>query len=342
MNALLKPAPVSGQDEKYDGLLADVLMLHGGIKKVHMGKWAYMNGGRPYLENFFKSPDYDGTRERDFIPALGREFARHLPEQMSVVELGVGVAIDKTRAFIDAVAEATGGKKRIVEYVALDFVTDYPDAAAKGISETHRITSKGIVNDLYKIQGPLNTLAQPVLCSFNSMLWNSSIDPDTDPEYTYANGLRRIGHLVGPKGNVILTHFPVVDAQSTLEIYNREDCKKAVLEIPKLIQRIIAPVCELKSDGTSANYSDIFDYNATYNPHTEFVCMTLVPKADFTIKIMGETYDVLKSSPLEMVGSAKPSTEKFNRILSTARGSLVDTSKSSDGSVVGQLMRFSL
>ena len=51
-------------------LLGDFVGLLDHCIEAHTGIWAYRGSGRPYLEELFDSPDYDGTREAAVIPDI--------------------------------------------------------------------------------------------------------------------------------------------------------------------------------------------------------------------------------------------------------------------------------
>lgn len=329
------------ESEKYDGLLVDTLMLLTHRKTAHMAPWAYKNGGRPHLEQFFKSDEYDGTKESVVIPDLAHVFAKSLPDQISIVELGPGANYDKTSSFISEL-QAVRGKQTVVQYISLDFVDDYAINAAQEIANRFRITTGSVIADYTKMRGSITTFAPAVLVSWNSPIWNSQIDPTTEPDYTYASNLRKIGQLAGPNGSVVLTHFPANNATTTEEIYNRDDCRNAVLAIPTLIQRELAPKCKLMADGTSIKFSDIFNYSAKYDPTVECVSMSLVSKVNCTVNISQEKIDIKDGDTFEMVRSAKPSVGRFHNIASLAKGSIMDNAKLRDGTVVGHLLRFGM
>lgn len=331
--------------KKHDGLFTDTCNFLDQKILAHMGIWAYLNGGRPHLESFFASSDYDGRKEEDLIPQIGAQFARDLPKKISLIELGPGNACArKTSAFIDAFNAASNGEKRIVEYHALDVVKEYAENAATFIQDKYKISGNSIVGDYTSIKEQIDTSATPVLISWNSPVWNAPIVPDVEPDFIYASNLKKIGQLLGHGGVVILTHFPLRDTNEAHRIYNREDCAKAVLAIPGLIEKRLAPEVRVNThDGKiqTINFSELFDYSVTVNPVDEYVSMDLVAKRDAEISLGAEYGAFLHGNEhLHAVRSAKPSIRRFNNIVRTSGANVINTIQNNEGSVVAQAIQF--
>ncbi len=324
--------------KKHDGLFTDTCNLLDHKMQGHMGIWAYLNGGRPYLESFFNSADYDGKREEQIISQVGRQFARDLPNKITLIELGPGTAFEKkTSDFIDAF-NSVAGNKRIVEYQALDVVPDYANNASKYISTKYNITGSGIVCDYNKIQKPLDVLGTPVLISWNSPVWNAPVVPEVESDFIYASSLKKIGTLIGNEGIMILPHFPMMQASDTHRIYSNDDCRNAVLAIPKLIESRLSPKCFVS--GQSVKFNQIFDYDVRIDEQTDYVSMDLVAHSDAEI-ILGEYKTVINAGErFNAVRSAKPSIRRFNNIAKTSGANIINMTQNAEGSVVVQALQF--
>lgn len=323
-----------------DTLLMDTGNLLDHRILAHMGIWAYLNGGRPYLERFFSSPDYDGTREAAFIPSIGRQFARLLPQDFSLVELGPGKALEKTDAFLDAAKKARQGLEPL-EYIAVDVVEEYAQEAARHVKEKYHLRTRAIVADYTKMQD-IKTNGPAVLVSWNSPIWNSPITTDVEPDFVYASNLKKVGQLVGSDGLVILTHFPLGDTEQAARIYRNEDCKSAVMAIPSLIEKRLTPKCSANFNGAAeiANFHDLFEYSVNVDAANEFIAMDLRAKRDARISI-GEYSTLIQEGEIfNAVRSAKPSIGHFHRIAGVSNANIVNTVQDSEGSVVAQALQF--
>lgn len=327
------------QPEKFEGLFVDTCMLLERRMFAHMAPWAYVNGGRPHLERFFSSPDYDGTRESALLPLLGAQFYNDLPNEISLIELGPGKAHHKTINFIDAFNRAANGQKEIVEYQALDIVPDYACSAAATIKTRYNVRTKSIVADYNKLVGPMDSLSKKVMISWNSPVWNASIVPDMDPDFTYADKIKRVGHLVGRDGGIfITTHFPLRTPEETRKIYNSDDCRLAVLAIPSLIEKALSPLCT--ANGKKVNFSDLFDYRAVINLRDSYTSMNIVPKENAVVRLGDMEVVIEKGKPFELVRSAKPDIGRFNAIAGLAKANIINTLQNQAGDVVGQMLKF--
>lgn len=334
--------------KKHDGLFTDTCNFLDHKILDHMGIWAYLNGGRPHLERFFESENYDGKREEKLIRQIAEQAARDLPEKISLIELGPGKAFDKkTVAFIEAFEEASG-RKRFVDYTAVDIVEDYAKSSAEYIGKRFTLRTDHIVGDYYKIKAPIDVSRTPLLISWNTPIWNAPIIPDLEPDYIYASSIKKVGNLIGPEGTLILTHFPSRNGAETASIYNNDDNRKAVLAIPALIESRLNPVCRT-ADGKEVKFSKIFDYKAVahkaqgvpdWDKSIDYVEMNLVAKTDVHVKIGNYETVLHEGEEFNAVRSAKPSVNKFNHIARIAKAESINMLQSNDGSVVAQTLRF--
>lgn len=328
--------------EKPNGLFTDTCNFLDGREAARMSLWAYLNGGREHLERFFEQPDYDGKIEEGLIPIIANQFAGDLPDKISLIELGPGKAYStKTKAFIEAFNEAAGGSKRIVEYQALDVVEDYASEAASYVSNEFKITSSGIVADFTKMREQIETLASPVLISWNSPIWNSPIPNDVESDFVYANNMKRIGQILGPGGIAILTHFPMRDPDKTRGIYLGDNCQNAVMAIPGLIQKRLNPTCTTASDQT-VQFKDMFNYDVYLDDDNELVKMNLVVGGEEAIDVTMGDYEA-NLQPRQWftaVQSAKPGIKRFNRIANLAGADIINTAQAQGIAAVGQALQF--
>ncbi len=304
-----------------------------------MGIWAYMNGGRPHLESFFNSPDYDGKREELLIPSIGKQFAADIPEDFSLIELGPGKAYKKkTSDFLDAFKAARPGVEPL-EYIAVDVVEEYAQEAADFIRQKYNIRTKAITADYTRLS-EIRTNGAAVLVSWNSPIWNSPISTGVEPDFIYANNIRKIGQLVGSDGLAILTHYPLRDAQRTREIYNRDDNRNAVLAIPALIEKELKPVSHKLGTDSPIKFKDLFEFHADVNEADEYVAMNLRTTAPASTSI-GEYMAQLQENELfNAVRSGKPSIRRFNKIAGISGSAIVNTIQDAEGGVVAQALQF--
>lgn len=304
-----------------------------------MGTWAYMNGGRPHLESFFDSPDYDGKREELLIPSIGKQFAHDIPADFTLIELGPGKAYKKkTSDFLDAFKAARPGAEPI-EYIAVDIVDEYAQEAANFIRQKYNIRTKAITADYTKL-GEIKTHGAAVLVSWNTPIWNSAIVPDMEPDFIYASNIRKIGQLIGSDGLAILTHFPLRDAQRTREIYNRDDNRNAVLAIPALIDKVLQPSCQLPDNGKPLKFKELFDFHADVNEIDEYVAMNLRTNKSVAASIGEYTANLQEGELFNAVRSAKPSIRRFNKIASVSGAVIVNTLQDAEGGVAAQALQF--
>jgi len=337
--------PGEMQTKRPDNLYIDTVNLLDHRFAGHMGVWAYLNGGRPYLEKFFESDGYDGTKEIPFIPEIAKRFYHDMPDKISLIELGPGKAYTKkTTSFIEAFNEASKSSqtpKRIVEYFSLDIVPDYAREASSFISNKYNMVSSPILADFTGIETPIETLATPVIISWNSPIWNSAKVPAVGSDFVYASDLSKIGRVLGNNGTLILTHFPMRDANERVLTYKDDNCRQAVLAITNLIEKRLKPECHLQGGGV-IRFSDLFDYDVSINPRDEVVSMDLVSKHAATITIGDYSVSTLSGERFNAVRSAKPSIRRFNNIARLGNASVINTHQSTDGSVIAQALQFSV
>lgn len=323
-----------------ESLFLDTCNLLAHNSDGHMGVWAYMNGGRPHLEAFFDSPDYDGKREEALIPSIGKQFARDIPSDFSLIELGPGKAYKKkTSDFLDAFMQERPGVEPL-EYIAVDVVEEYAREAAEFIREKYRLRTRAIVAD-YTTLSDIKTHGAPVLVSWNSPIWNSPITAGVEPDFIYASNLGKIGQLVTSDGLAILTHYPLRDAGKTRNIYTREDNRQAVLAIPHLIEKDLHTTCKVPGTSESAGrFSDLFKFHVDVNERDEYVAMNLLATHATDTSISNYTAHIHEGESFNAVRSAKPSIRRFNRISQMAGAAIVNTLPDQDGGVVAQALHF--
>ncbi len=323
-----------------ESLFLDTCNLLAHNSNGHMGVWAYMNGGRPHLEAFFDSPEYDGKREEALIPSIGKQFARDIPSDFSLIELGPGKAYKKkTSDFLDAFMKARPGVEPL-EYIAVDVVEEYAREAAEFIREKYRLRTRAIVAD-YTTLSDIKTHGAPVLVSWNSPIWNSPISTNVEPDFIYASNLGKIGQLVSPDGLAILTHYPLRDAEKTRQIYSRENNRQAVLAIPHLIEKDLGPVCRIPgTSDTAGRFSELFKFHVDVNERDEYVAMNLLATRGSYTSISDYTAEISEGELFNAVRSAKPSIRRFNRMAQMSGAAIINTLPDHDGGVVAQALHF--
>lgn len=331
--------------EQSSALFTDTCNLLSKRQVGHMPKWAYLNGGRKYLEVFFQKPGYDGVREIEIISSMARQFGREFKgKKISLLEIGPGqAASQKTGLFLRNLQEVTG-QMPVVEYYSLDIVEDYATLSAQQISDEFRIPSRPITSDYTSIsRSDLDLLANPVIISWNSPIWNAGSSTDVDPDFKNSNNLKKFGNIVDNNGLLFLTHFPINDGRTLDALYRDTNCEKAVMAIAQLIERKLEPECHTTINGRDkkVKFTDAFSYDVYVDHKNEQVDMNLVSKYDTTIKI-GAHFEVSLHSGQRFtcVRSSKPSIQSFNRIVRMCNANLVNTVQNPDGDVAGQALRF--
>ncbi len=317
-----------------------------------MANWAYINGGKKYLERFFEHPQYEGNHEKNFLGDLAGQFVGNLKgKKYVVIEIGVGKTFDsKTSKFMDEFNKvAQNGGPQVSRYIPVDLVPEYAESAAKQAKEKYGIDSTPLVSDFMRIKGQLVTDLDPdervLVLSFNSPIWNSACKlQDMDPKLVHANQVLKVRSLSGPNSDMFITHYPANDAEGLKQLYRSDDCRKAVLAIPELAEKELAPVCKYREGpnaGEEIRFSECFNYDVNYDHESEMLQMRLVSKDNIDVKIGDRFVKTMdKGEEFIAVSSAKPSIKLFNEIARTAGAEVHNTRQNPYCTIVGQHLHF--
>src|SRR3989339_1699029 len=125
----------------------------------------------------------------------------------------------KIKRFIDEFNKAAQGKENppvFKKYIAIDIVRDYAVDNARQMQEIFGLETTSIVNDFMRIKGPVvqkrGKKEKILIVSFNSPIWNAeSKVRDMDPQFIYANQIKKLACIGGADSDAVITHYPAVD-----------------------------------------------------------------------------------------------------------------------------------
>lgn len=338
----------------------------GGIMAV----WAYMNGGRAPLERLFRQKGYHGEREKDFIPELAAKLARNpdFPkDNISLIDLGHGQAVEKTRDFIEAFNKAANDNlpegippyNRFVEAVGVDIVPDYGPHYVEELSAYFDYKARGeefkpevrsITSEYTDIKEPIKTKGVPVMISWNTPLWNAPNHVgDMGPNEIRPKALKLAARLVGKDGYMVLNHY--VSTKEDQDFYESDDNREAIAAILRLVEKELEPECYLDHDPVDSEedtasrekipFSKCFNYETKIDEEDSARRMDVVARDDITVKIGDLFYKTMsKGEKFCFVSAAKLTQAGFDRHVQQAGlFEKIYTADSRDGTIIGEAMQ---
>ncbi len=323
-------------------------------KEGNMAAWAYLNGGKKYLEEFFNNPDYEGKHEERFLPDIATHFVNALDNgEYTIIEVGVGNSFkSKTSHFMNEFNKAAKGAespKVVKRYIAIDIVKEYAEEAARQAKEDYGVESEALVADFINLKGQIikerGAREKVLVMSFNSPIWNSPCRVEKlDSDFLFADPLRKLASLGGPKSDTVITHYPATDIEKILRVYESDACRLAVMAIPELIEKELSPICTYRNGpkaGQNIQFSDCFEYKVNFDTETQVLHMMLVSKDNINIEIPNSLFKTMdKGEEFIAVSSAKPSQKLFNELAKAARVEVHYTKPNPFGTIVGQLIHY--
>lgn len=312
--------------------LIDTINLFSGERSGHMSRYAYTHGknktdparGAVYWKEFIaESSDYYMYREeRDLIQSNAQKIIAHLPDNISVIELGPGESRalrEKTVPLLRAFNNAAGNNqqaKKLTEYIALDISSGFANGAKSRIDKQLRVPTSSIVSDFTADGLSVSTQATPVMTIFGGTLMNASVVKGYNPEYALKSYLDNVKNIVGPDGYVVLTQDTNFDKDDLIKAYTHDKAEKAALSIMHRMER----------DLDTRNFSGYdFAHTIRWNPYLSLLSLNAVSKVDKVIKIGGVTFTLKKGDEFPLVNAFKYTTESFNRVVKDAGFEVVDT-----------------
>lgn len=334
-NIEAKLTPEQRSDLAYD--------VQGTLKHKRSGImaiWAYMNGGKEPLERLFREPNYHGEKEKNYIKEIARKLAESddFPKyNISLIDLGHGLATEKVISFIDAFNEAANanlkeGEKptsRFAEIVGIDVVPEYGEHF-KGDLSTHmqkiaqaydeRPAAVTTVTRKYSsIDKPMELEGDAVMVSFNSPIWNSPINiEDMTPADIVPKALNYAARIVDEGGYLVTNHYLSTDDDD--ELYDGDSCREAIGAILHLIESELAPECVDRDTGEKVAFSQCFGYKTFYDEARDSRRMDVVSKGNITVKIGDHFIKTMdEDESFCLVSAAKLGKKDFDQHLKNTR-----------------------
>ena len=265
--------PVEDTVRQHSDLFYDFLNNVRGKETCNLSEYAYSEGDAPgdeldgiaAFEEVAQMPNYPGNRELSFLKSKLDEVVTHLPDTMSILEIGPGsvymdrdgheklaVGAQKTDAFIDAIRAAEVDEKKakgpkvktITQHVALDVALLSANNGSSFIAENYGINSKPLVADYRELaerikkntgERPLalTDKTTPVIFCFGNTPFNLKKVPGNRIGSEMANTMADLGEIGGPGSIVVLTHFCDLDKA----VYETDANKRAIMAIWHRIAR---------------------------------------------------------------------------------------------------------
>jgi uncharacterized SAM-dependent methyltransferase len=312
--------------------LVDTINLFSKDRSGHMSRYAYTHGkgpndparGAEYWKEFIaQSNDYYMYKEeRDLIQDNVQRIIAHLPDNISVIELGPGESkalreksIPLLRAFNNAAGNFQIAKK-LHEYIALDISKGFAQGAESRVSKQLRIPTSSIVSDFTSDSLIVNTQETPVLTVFGGTLLNASIVKGLNPEYAFKSYLDNVRDIIGEDGYLIMTQDTNFNHHDLLKAYKHERAEKAALSIMHRIER----------DLDTRNFSGYdFDHVIRWNPYMSLLTLNAVSKVDKVFKIGGVSFSLQQGDEFPLVNAFKYSSGRFKQIVQDAGYEILDT-----------------
>ena len=316
--------------------------LQGTLKHKRSGImaiWAYMNGGKEPLERLFRQEKYHGEKEKQYIHEIARKLALSdsFPKRnISLVDLGHGMAAEKVISFIDAfnntantnLAEGETPYNRFLEVIGIDIVPQYSEDFRQKLTEHFErvaaeyggrpISVRTVTEKYSDIKEPLEVEGDAVMTSFNSPIWNSPLNiEDMTPADIIPKALKYAARIVDENGYIVTNHY--ISGPDDDALYDSDDCRNAIGAILKLIQNELEPVC-YKNNGAPAgereyiDFSKCFNYSTHYAPDTNTRRMDVVSNDDYIVEIGDHFYKTMdKNEPFCLVSAAKLNKKDFEQ-----------------------------
>jgi uncharacterized SAM-dependent methyltransferase len=312
--------------------LVDAINLFSKDRSGHMSRYAYTHGkgpndparGAEYWKEFIaqSSDYYMYNEERDLIQDNVQRIIAHLPDNISVIELGPGESralreksIPLLRAFNNASGNYQSSKK-LHEYIALDISKGFAEGAESRVAKQLRIPTSSIVSDFTSDTLIINTEETPVLTVYGGTLLNASIVKGFSSEYAFKSYLDNVRDIIGEDGYLIMTQDTNFNHHDLLKAYKHERAEKAALSIMHRIER----------DLDTRNFSGHdFDHVIRWNPYMSLLTLNAVSKVDKVIKIGGVSFTLNKGDEFPLVNAFKYSNNRFNQIVKDAGFEILDS-----------------